>query len=174
MDFLVAFHGGVDGLFVAGEGGGIEDDEVVFLFALFAMAKVVEGVAGFGGEGEAVEFGIALGGVGGFLGDVDGGDGFGSGLGAGESEAALVAEHVEDGGVFGEACDGGIGVGDVEVEAGLLGVGEVELELESLHGHFDGAGVFAVEDGGFGFESFGGAHGGVVAQDDGVGGRRLV
>lgn len=108
------------------------------------MAEVVEGVSCFGGDSKAIEFGVALGGVGCFLGDVDGGDGFGSSLGAGEPEASLIAEHIEDGGVFGKARDGGIGVGDIQVEACLLGVGEVEFELESLHGHFHGTGVFTV------------------------------
>ena len=93
---------------------------------------------------------------------------------AGESEASLIAEHVQDGGVFREAGNGGIGVGDVEVEPGLLGVGEVEFEFDSLHVHLHGTGVIAVKDGGFGFEAFGSSHGGVVAQDDGGGGEDLL
>lgn len=167
VDFLIAAHGIGEGLFVAGEAGGIEDDEVVFGFGVF---EEVEDVVFDDVDVESVDLGVvACGGAGGF-GDVDGGDAGGTGFGAGEGEAALVGEAVEDAFALGEFGDFGVRFELVEVESGFLAVDEVDFEGEAVGDDVEGSGVFAVDDFDSGFHAFGAAGGGVVAEDDEGGG----
>ena len=56
----------------------------------------------------------------------------GTGLGAGEGEAALVGEAVEHALALGEGGDFGVGLELVEVETGFLAVEEIDLEDEAV------------------------------------------
>ena len=152
VDFLVAAHGVHEGLFVAGETRGIEDDEVVVGFGVF---EEIEDVVFEHLDVQAVELGIVAGGLAGGGGDIDGGDMGGTGLGAGEGEAALVGEAIEHAFALGELGDLGVGLELVEVEAGFLAVEEVDLEIQVVGADDERAGVFAVEHFDAGFHALG-------------------
>ena len=164
MDFLVAAHGVHEGLFVAREAGRIQDDEVVVRLGVLEKIKdIVFQYLDF----QAVETGVVAGSLAGAGGDVHGGDLGGTGLGAGEGEAALIGEAIEHALPFGEAGDIGVGLELVEVEAGFLAVVEVDFEIEVVGSDDEGPGVFAVEHFDAWFHALGFAERGIIAQDDG-------
>lgn len=138
VEFAVAAEGAGDAGGVAGEGGGIEDDEVVGVFGgggAGVFAEVVEHVGGFeaGGAGEAVFAGVFCGEGGAFLAAIEAEGVGGSGFGAVEGEAALIAEAVEHAAAFGVLCHEAVLGALVEVEACFVAAEEVELELDAAH-----------------------------------------
>ena len=60
VDFLVAAHGVVEGLFVAGEGGRIEDDEIILFSGFFAVTEIVKGVGCFDLERKLIALCVGL------------------------------------------------------------------------------------------------------------------
>ncbi len=166
MDFLVAAHGVHEGGLVAGETGGIEDDEVVFRFCVF---EEIEDVVLDYFDFHPIEVRIFPSGGTSAGGDIDGGDLGGTGFGTGEGEATLVGEAVEDALAFSEGGDFGMGLKLVEIESGFLTVEEVDFEDESVGIHVEGTGVLAVEHFDAGFHALGLAVGRVVTKDDGGG-----
>lgn len=101
VDLLVAAKGIAHGAFGFGEGGRIEDDQIVAGGGGFVALEEVEAVFGDAIDLRAGDGGVLFCDLGGGLADVHGGDFAGSGEGAGLGEAALIGEAVEYAAAFG-------------------------------------------------------------------------
>lgn len=166
VDLLVAAEGIAHGAFGFGEGGGIEDDEVVAGGGGFVALEEVEAVFGDAVDLHAGDGGVLFGDFSGGFADVHGGDFGGSGEGAGLGEAALIGEAVEDAAAFGEGGDVLVVIQLIEVEAGLLAFEEVGVEGAALVADDEGLGGFAADDAFDLLHAFGFADGAFVALDD--------
>lgn len=166
MDFFVAAHGVVERLFIPREARWVENDEVILGFSGF---QEIEDVCFDDFDVEVVEFGVAACGGAGGAGDIDGGDFGGTGFFAGQGEAALVGEAIEDAEAFGHFRDFLVCLKLIEVEAGFLAVDEIDLVVEAICIDREGAGVFSVNEFDALLHAFSFAGGGVVAEGDGGG-----
>ena len=150
-----------------GEGGGIEDDQVVLGAGGFLPLEEIEDVLGHGLDAQLVALRIGGDEGGGILADLDGGDFFRAGPGAGEGEGALVGKAIQHPAPGGPGGHLAVVFHLVQVEAGLLPMEQVEFEAqpEDFHGL---GGLRAVEQAGAEFQALGAADGGVVPLHDGV------
>lgn len=142
VDFLVSAHRVFNRFLVSREGWRIENDEIV---SFLVSPKEIEGVGGNRFDFHSGEFGVPLGRGGGFFGNVDCKHGFRPGFHAGEAEAALVAENVEDFLALCQLGHAGITVHDVKEEACFLAVGGINFEDGSLMLDREGLGLATVE-----------------------------
>ena len=128
----IAFQGVVQGTAVLGEGGGIEDDQVVLAASLFEVAEgiVAEGLMTLvAGE---VQFDVAVGELDGLRAAVDGMDELCPAPHGIKRESTGVTEHIQHPPALGEALEQQAVVALVDEEARLLAAQPVDVEQQSV------------------------------------------
>ena len=139
MELAVTAQGIGDSLARAGEGRGIEDDEIVLLLASGSRGEKLKDICTDDLNGDIVEKGIRFDPGQIFFSGFHGGDFCRPGLGTGNGKSPLIGEAVEHSTALRPVSHLSVAGTLVEIETGLLPVDRVKLEFHSRHRDLEGA-----------------------------------
>ena len=166
------------GLLVSGEGGRVQDNQVPLVLPSVPdegrlLLQEVKRVVRNALDGDAVQLCVARYGVHGVLGYVHSCYLRGSGKGAGQRKAALVAEAVQHAASAGKARHGGVIVKLVQVQPCFLPRLEVNHELHSAAACGEGFRLLPARHPDGRLNALRRQHGGIVPDDDSPGGKQV-
>ena len=139
MKLTVSAQGIGDSLARAGEGRGIEDDQIVLFLASGSCGEKLKNIRTDDLNGNLIELCVRLDPGQIFFSGFHGGDFCGPRLGAGDGKSTLIREAVEHSAALRPSSHLSIAGALVEIEAGLLPIDRVKLEFHSRDRDLEGA-----------------------------------